>query len=207
MMVTPLPEDAGPALGIRLLRDVNRHWMQIVALHEGIPGHHLQYSAASRSSSPVRQWGYTATHVEGWALYAEEQMHRVGFYRDPLTRLTQLRMRLWRAARLRIDPALHTADLSPAAAVELLEEEVLLAPANAAREVARYLHRPTYPSTYVLGWLQLEALRRDAQARGAGGSWDERAFHDAFLALGPIPVSLARAVLLEERDAYDEAHP
>jgi hypothetical protein len=206
LMVTPLPADASPAGRDRLLRDVNRHWMQVVALHEGIPGHHLQYAVASTGSSPVRGWAYTPTHVEGWALYVEEQMHRAGFYRSPLTRLTQLRMRLWRAARLRLDPALHTGGLSPEAAIELLEREVLLAPANAAREVDRYLRRPTYPSSYVLGWLQLEALRREAQAR-AGATWDERAFHDAFLALGPVPVSLARAVLLGEREAYDRTHP
>jgi hypothetical protein len=200
IMIAPQPDEP------TRLRDVNRHWMQVVTLHEGIPGHHLQFAVAARVASPVRGWAYTATYVEGWALHAEEQMHRAGFYTDPLTRLTQLRMRLWRAARLRIDVGLHCLGRPRAWAEDLLTHQVLLAPENARQEVTRYLHSPTQPSAYILGWLQLETLRREASARAAF-AWDERAFHDAVLAHGPIPITLLRAVILEDRPAYDRAHP
>jgi len=204
-MVTPVPADLEPPEVEALLDDLNEHWLRVIALHEAIPGHHLQFAVASNVKSRVRDWGYTSIFVEGWGLYCEDSMARHGYFTDPLGRIEQLRMRLWRAARVRIDPGLHTGTMDREAAERLLVEGVLTNPDNARREVDRYLKDPTQPMSYIVGQLQMDELRREHQAR-AGAGWDERAFHDRLLSFGPIPVALIAAVMLEERDDHDRAH-
>ena len=88
--------DAPPEQAASKLRGHNRGWITVVALHEGYPGHHLQYVRASRNPDVVRRLYGSEVFGEGWGLYVEELMYREGFYPDSLTRLVQLQARLWR---------------------------------------------------------------------------------------------------------------
>jgi uncharacterized protein (DUF885 family) len=128
---------------------------------------------------------------EGWGLYAEELMYRSGFYRDSLARLTQLRMRLWRAARVVIDPSLHTGRMSFEDAVQFFVDRVGLERRDAQAEVARYTTWPTQAISYIVGMRELERLREDVRS-ALGSAFDERAFHEAVLAEGSLPPILMR---------------
>jgi uncharacterized protein (DUF885 family) len=187
------------------LRERDRHFLRAVCPHEAIPGHHLQFAVAATVRRPLRRLGSNSSYVEGWGLYTEDLMDRLGFFNVPADRLAFLRMRLWRAARVAIDVGLHTGEMRPSEAVRILTDEVLLSRSAAEDEVARYLRMPTQALSYLLGMRRILAIRRAFLVKHGGES--ERAFHDRFLGLAPIPLDLAAAVLLEKRKAYDRAHP
>lgn len=171
-----------------VLRGNNRAWIRVVALHEAIPGHHLQFAIAARRDREVRRHFYNPSYVEGWGLYCEELMNRHGYY-DDRTRLSQLKMRLWRCARAVIDVGCHFGGMTRDEAIRLLTDRVGLERPSAAMEVDRYLASPGYYSGYLIGLTRIEGLRRaveDAQ----GPEFDERAFHDRLLGYGPLPFSV-----------------
>ncbi|MBI2923690.1 MAG: DUF885 domain-containing protein [Planctomycetes bacterium] len=168
-----------------VLRGNNRAWIRVVALHEAIPGHHLQFAIAARRDREIRKHFYNPSYVEGWGLYCEELMHRHGYY-DDRTRLSQLKMRLWRCARAVIDVGCHFGGMTREEAIRLLTDRVGMERPSAAMEVDRYLASPGYYSGYLIGLTRIEGLRRtveDAQ----GPEFDERAFHDRLLGYGPLP--------------------
>jgi uncharacterized protein (DUF885 family) len=141
-----------------------------------------------RPLSSFRRRFSSSTFVEGWALYCEEMMWRAGFFRDEAMRFTQLQMRLWRAARIVADVSLQTGAMTPAQAEELLVREVALDPVNSKAEVLRYLDMPSQPFTYLHGFLAIERLREEVQAR-EGPAFDQRRFHDRLLSFGPLPIA------------------
>jgi len=180
------------------LRGNHVYWTRIVAIHETYPGHHLQAVIARRHANGLRREFSSDLLVEGWGLYSEEMMYRHGFFPDEKTRLAQLQMRLWRAARVVIDVALHTRQMTPDEAVGLLVHEVGLTPETATLEVRRYLGNPTQPMSYLIGYLEIMRLRKDVEA--ATPNFDERKFHDQLLFYGPIPPSLIRLGFLGPRE-------
>lgn len=172
------------------LRGNHIYWTRIVAIHETFPGHHLQAVVARRNANGLRRAFSSDLLIEGWGLYSEEIMYRHGYFPDERTRLAQLQMRLWRAARVVIDVALHTRQMTPDEAVGLLVHEVGLTPETATSEVRRYLGNPTQPMSYLVGYLEIMRLRKDVEA--ATPDFEERKFHDQLLRYGPIPPSLIR---------------
>ena len=128
-------------------------------------------------------------------------MDRAGFYANPAERLAYLRMKLWRAVRVVVDAGLHAGEMKPSEAVRMLTDIVLLERSAAQAEVRRYMTTPTQPLSYLLGYRKIRAMRNAWVVRHGRDS--EREFHDRFLALGPVPLDLAAAVLLEKRGAYD----
>lgn len=177
------------------LRANNIHWTRCVALHEAIPGHHLQFAIANARASRVRKIFYNSAFVEGWGLYCEGMMARAGYFGDPRDRASQQKMRLWRAARVIIDVGTHLGRMTQEEGVELLVDGVGMERACARDEVQRYVDAPLYYSGYMAGCLELEALRRECEKRD-GASFDLCAFHDAVLACGPLPFRFVRRAVL-----------
>jgi hypothetical protein len=178
------------------LRDNNPYWTKVVALHEAVPGHHLQFEVAkTQKRSAIRQSADTSTYVEGWGLYCEEMMFRNGYYEDGTKqRLTALKMRLWRCARVIIDVGLQTGSITKDDAVKLLTEQVTLEPSSARLEVEHYASRPTYFCGYLIGFLTFTDLYERSK-KEFGRDFDQKKFHDAILNAGPMPLpQLAKAV-------------
>jgi uncharacterized protein (DUF885 family) len=172
-----------------VLRDHPRGGIAVTALHEGYPGHHLQFSLANRTESTARRVFWTPVFAEGWALYCEEMMWEEGFYTDPRERLLQLKDLLWRACRVVVDIALHTRGWSPEEAVDYLVREAALEPANARVEVQRYCAEATQPLSYAVGKREILSLRERWRAL-RGPEAPLREFHDHLLAWGTIPPPL-----------------
>lgn len=181
------------------LREHCRAAMILTTLHESYPGHHLQFSRANRVASVVRKHGGSSLLCEGWALYCEQMMGEVGYYKDVETKLFMLKDELWRAARVVIDVGLHCRGWSVVRAVELLVKRAKLAPSQALAEVKRYTLSPTQPMSYLVGKkLILEMRARAKKEWGRGFSLKK--FHDKFLAAGTIPTPLIEEEFFGKED-------
>ncbi|MEX2117907.1 MAG: DUF885 domain-containing protein, partial [Bacteroidota bacterium] len=141
------------------LRAQNNGWVTVIALHEGYPGHHLQSLYSRNNPSKVRSRLGSTYYGEGWGLYCEAWMGREGFYKNADDSLAWLQMRLWRTARVIIDPSLHTGQMTYEEAVRFFIDEVGLERSAAEAEVNRYTTWPTQAPSYIIGWLELENLR------------------------------------------------
>jgi uncharacterized protein (DUF885 family) len=161
------------------------------ALHEGVPGHHLQIVTANRLRSTVRRVLSSPIAQEGWALYCENLMAEQGFIRDPAARFFQTHHLLWRALRVILDVSLHTKGMTVDKATHILRDELSLEESAARAEAVRYCAFPTYQLCYAVGRRDILRLRDDARA-ARGSSFSLRTFHDELLAYGALPTPLAR---------------
>jgi uncharacterized protein (DUF885 family) len=187
--VTPIEDTMPDEEKEQRLRGHNRHWITIVALHEGYPGHHLQLVHSREIGSRLRRLSGTSLFVEGWALYCEQMMYEQGFYESEATRLVQLNMRLWRAARVIIDSRLSIGEMSHGDAVDFLVDNVFLERPQAEAEVNRFTQSPTQPMSYLVGMREIERLLDSVRAK-EGSAFDLRSFHDRVLSQGSIAPGL-----------------
>jgi uncharacterized protein (DUF885 family) len=161
------------------------------ALHEGIPGHHLQIVTANALASPVRRILNTPASREGWALYCESLMAEMGFLDSAAERFFQAHHLLWRALRVILDVSLHTRGMSVTAAAQMLQDELGLEPTAAEAEAKRYCAYPTYQLCYAVGRRDILRLRDDARQERSG-DFSTAAFHEELLSYGALPTALAR---------------
>jgi len=192
--------EVGPVDGTRPGRLVvnTYHFTQIalgdaeaIAYHEGIPGHHLQFSIAQESGDLPdfrRHREYTA-YTEGWALYAERLGKDVGFYQDPYSDYGRLNSDIWRAIRLVVDTGLHSKHWTRQQVVDYFHEHSSVDETNVQRETDRYIAWPGQALGYKIGQLKLLELRQRAEAQ-LGTRFDIRAFHDLILASGALPLDV-----------------
>jgi uncharacterized protein (DUF885 family) len=165
--------------------------IEAIAYHEGIPGHHLQLSIAQELQDvPVfrRHEGYTA-FVEGWALYSERLGKEVGRYQDPYSNYGRLENEMWRAIRLVVDTGVHEKHWTRDQMVEYFHRYTAMDEPNIQSEVDRYIAWPGQALAYKLGQLQILKLREQAREQ-LGDKFDIRAFHDAVLANGALPLDV-----------------
>jgi len=162
-----------------------------LTLHEAVPGHHLQIAlAAEQSAQPAfRRHSFVDAYGEGWALYAEHLGDEMGVYLTPYEQFGRLTYEMWRAARLVVDTGLHAKRWSRDQARAYLLAHTALSEHEVATEVDRYIGWPGQALSYKIGELHIRMLRERAQRRLAA-AFDLRAFHDAVLALGSVPLAL-----------------
>ncbi|MCX7919187.1 MAG: DUF885 domain-containing protein [bacterium] len=193
--VTPVDMNKSKEEQIEQLKGHCRYSIPITALHEGYPGHHLQFLYNNQVQSNVRKQFGTPLFWEGWALYCEELMYEQGFYLEPAIRLFQLKDLLWRACRVVIDIQLHTGQMKFSEAVDMLVNIAGLEKVNAIREVQRYTQTPTQPMSYLIGKREIMKLREDYQHK-LGSQFHLKEFHTKLLSYGSIPLKLIRERML-----------
>jgi uncharacterized protein (DUF885 family) len=171
-----------------------RATMEGTAFHEGIPGHHLQMALAQErpNAHPVTRYLFFSGFTEGWALYSERLADEMGLYTSDLERFGDLGDQALRAARLVVDPGLHILGWSRDSAIAYMLERVPGTRTYIESEVDRYIADPGQATAYMIGRLEIERLRREAERR-LGSRFDIREFHDQVLEQGSIPLTLLRS--------------
>jgi uncharacterized protein (DUF885 family) len=168
------------------------------SFHEAVPGHHFQIALQSEhpSLNAFRRLGSRMAgmaYVEGWGLYSERLADEMGLYLNPAERFGMLDGQAWRAARLVVDTGIHAFRWPRERSVAQLLEAGL-SETDAAIETDRYICLPAQALTYKVGQREIERLRSEAAAR-LGPAFNLRAFHDAILGHGTLPLAtLARAL-------------
>ncbi len=167
---------------------------EVLELHEGIPGHHLQtqFAAENASLPRFRRFGQETAFVEGWALYAESLGPELGLYSDPYQKFGALSFDAWRAARLVVDTGMHWLGWSRERAVAFLSAHTTLSRNEAEEEVDRYIAIPGQALSYKIGEQDILDLRQRAKA-ALGDKFDLKRFHDAVLKDGAMPLSILNA--------------
>jgi len=181
------------------MRGNNEHFARATVHHELIPGHHLQQFSTKRYR-PYRREFETPFWIEGWALYWEMLLWDKGFARSPEDRVGMLFWRKHRCARIVFSLGFQLGRMTPEQCVDYLIDRVGHEPANASAEVRRSVmggYPPLYQAAYMLGGLQIRALRAELVD---SGKMSEREFHDAILREGAIPIAMVRAALTGKID-------
>ncbi|HTC67599.1 MAG TPA: DUF885 domain-containing protein [Candidatus Acidoferrum sp.] len=212
--VTPIPDFKAPSQttayyqpgapsvgrpGYYFVNTYNLHarpkWeMEALSLHESVPGHHLQISLAQELENEPefrKHVGYSA-FVEGWALYCEGLGEELGMYKDPYSKFGQLSYEMWRAVRLVVDTGMHAQGWTRNQAIQFFKDNTGKTDQDITVEVDRYIVWPGQALAYKLGQLKIRELRMQAEKR-QGAKFNVRAFHDAVLENGALPLNVLNA--------------
>ncbi len=164
-----------------------------LTLHESSPGHSLQGSLVMEMGEmPGFRKEYISAYGEGWGLYSEWLGKEMGIYQTPYEDFGRLTYAMWRACRLVIDTGIHHGGWTRDEAIAYLRDNTALSEHEVTTEVDRYISWPGQALSYKLGEIVIMRLRREAEAE-LGPKFDVRAFHDAVLAQGSVPLPVLEA--------------
>jgi uncharacterized protein (DUF885 family) len=163
--------------------------LEVVAFHEGVPGHHLQLSRIQMLDDlpAMQRQRSLSVYSEGWALYAERLADEMGLYSDSESRIGALVASVMRAARLVVDTGLHALGWSRQRALDFCIAHIPMPEAFLAHEVDRYIVYPAQAVTYLIGQRELLRLRCEAERR-LGSRFGLPEFHAAVLDSGALPM-------------------
>ena len=177
--------------------DTSSFLLPTILHHEGVPGHHLQFSLAYEAAGvplALKLWDFTA-YTEGWAMYAEQLADEWGVYDDePWSRIGYLQQALLRAARLVADTGLHAMRWSRAQALRYFSEVLGSPEISNIGEVNRYCVEPAQACSYLVGKLAWLRLRERARNE-LGNRFDIRDFHETALLSGCMPLAVLDRVM------------
>ena len=165
--------------------------MEVLSVHESVPGHHLQISLAQELTGLPefrRNGGFTA-FIEGWGLYSERLGYEMGLYTDPYSRYGQLIYDMWRAVRLVVDTGIHYFGWNRQRAIDYFLANAAKSEADIINEIDRYIGWPGQALAYKIGQLKMLELRREAET-ALGDAFDIRDFHDELLGAGALPLDV-----------------
>lgn len=169
------------------------------SVHEGYPGHFLQFLHANRSKSKFGQVFVGYAYAEGWAHYTEEMMYDAGLGAgDAELHIGQLQEALLRDVRFISAIGLHTKGMTVEESKKMFLEQGLRSEGEAEQQSARGTFDPAYLN-YTMGKLMIKKLREDwTSSRGGRSAWKQ--FHDAFLSYGGPPIPLVRKAMMGKDD-------
>lgn len=198
----PTPDGSRPGIYYVNLADMTqvlKPQAEGIAYHEGAPGHHFQIALAQELQGlpKFRKFGFYGAYIEGWGLYSERLGKEMGFYTDPYSDFGRLSLEAWRAVRLVTDTGLHAKKWTREQSIAFFQENSMLSERDIVKEIERYICWPGQATSYMVGQQKILMLREKAKT-ALGAKFDIRAFHDAVLKDGALPLD----VLESQVDAY-----
>ena len=189
------PDGSRPGIYYAHLSDMTampKNQLEVIAYHEGLPGHHMQISIAQELEGvPLfrTQARFTA-YSEGWGLYSEYLAKEMpGTYLDPYQDFGRLTGEIWRAIRLVVDTGLHAKGWTEQEAIDYFAANSPEPLESITSEIQRYIVMPGQATSYKIGMLKILELRAQAK-KALGVNFDIRAFHDVILGGGALPLPL-----------------
>ena len=168
-----------------------RYQIEATSYHEGIPGHHLQLAISTELTSvpEFRKRAFIAAYGEGWGLYSERLADEMGLYSTPLDRMGMLEADSMRACRLVVDTGMHALGWSRRRAIQYMIDNSPMREGHITAEIDRYAVTPGQARAYMIGRLEIQRIRRDAE-EALGERFSIQGFHDTVLGSGlmPLPV-------------------
>ena len=164
--------------------------MEVLSVHEAVPGHHLQISLAMEMGEmPMfrRVSPYTA-FVEGWGLYSESLGYDLGLYKDPYSKFGQLTYDMWRAVRLVVDTGMHYYEWDRQKAIDFFLDNAGKSELDIINEIDRYIVMPGQALAYKIGQMKFLSLKQKARSE-LGKKFNIRHFHDTVLSQGALPLN------------------
>ena len=165
-----------------------KYEIEVLSVHEAVPGHHLQISLAMELDLPnFRKYGGFTAFVEGWGLYSESLGYDMGLYKDPYSKFGQLTYDMWRAIRLVVDTGMHYFDWSRQDAINYFLENSAKTKQDIINEVDRYINWPGQALAYKIGQLKILELKNKSKDM-LGDQFDIKDFHHEILKNGALPL-------------------
>jgi prolyl oligopeptidase len=168
-----------------------KYEMEVLSIHEAVPGHHLQISLQMELEEMpnFRKYSGFTAFTEGWGLYSESLGYEMGFYKDPYSKFGALTYDMWRAVRLVVDTGMHFKGWTRQQAIDFFKDNAAKTEADIINEIDRYISWPGQALAYKIGQLKMLELRRKAE-QALGNDFDIKAFHDALLGGGALPMEI-----------------
>lgn len=168
-----------------------KYEMEVLSVHEAVPGHHLQISLQMELEDmpDFRKYSGFTAFTEGWGLYSESLGYELGLYKDPYSKFGALTYDMWRAVRLVVDTGMHYKGWTRQQAIDFFKDNAAKTEADIVNEIDRYISWPGQALAYKIGQLKMLELRHDAE-QALGDDFDIKAFHDELLGGGALPMQI-----------------
>ncbi|MFT3896684.1 MAG: DUF885 domain-containing protein [Thermomonas sp.] len=196
--ISPIPDDWTKEQSDSFLREYNSRMIQLLAIHEAMPGHYLEGAHSARFPSTLRAVLRSGMFAEGWAVYTERMMTDAGYDGDdPLFKLVQRKFYLRTIANAILDQGVHVDGWSREQAMRLMTHDAFQQESEAAGKWVRAQLSSAQLPTYFVGVQEQFDMRKAVQAK-LGDSFDLKAYHDQVLSYGAPPVRFVRELMLDE---------
>lgn len=196
--VSPIPAKWTEQQTESFLREYNTRSLDVLTIHEAMPGHFLQIAHANRYRGKLRHLFQSGVFVEGWAVYTEWMMCEEGFRdHDPLLKLVTLKWYLRDVTNALLDQAVHVDGISRFDAMQMMVEDAFQEEREAAGKWTRAQLTSAQLSTYFVGYLEQIEMRHAAEAAW-GDRFELKMYHDRVLSYGSPPPQFVRALTLDE---------
>lgn len=195
--VTPL-DDLTPEQAESTLREYN-HWiLQILNIHEAVPGHYTQLVYANKSPSLIKALFGNGAMIEGWAVYGERMMLESGYGDNaPEMWLMWCKWNLRSVTNTILDYSVHVLGMNEAQALDLLMRQAFQTEREAREKWRRVQLTSVQLTSYFSGYADIMELR-DQRKAALGDGFKLKAFHEQFLSYGNAPVPVISELMKEQ---------
>ncbi len=189
------PDGSRPGIYYAHLSDMStmpKNELEVIAYHEGLPGHHMQIAIAQELTGvpTFRTQARFTAYSEGWALYSEKLAKEMpNTFTDLHSDFGRLGSEIWRAIRLVVDSGMHSKKWSEQQAIDFFSENSPAPLETIRTEIRRYMVWPGQATSYKVGMIDIQRLRKKAETE-LGDKFNIKAFHDAILGGGALPLSM-----------------
>ena len=178
------------------LREYNQYLLQILCIHEAIPGHYTQLVYSNKTPSLIKSVLQNGAMIEGWAVYSEEMMLDAGYgNNEPEIRLMWYKWNLRSVCNTILDYSVHANNMTKEQAIKLLTREAFQQQAEAEGKWKRVSVSSVQLTSYYTGYKEIVDLR-DAYKKKMGDKYSVKEFNEKFLSYGSAPVKLIKDLMI-----------